>query len=107
MTNTELKQIPFEVFLKIAYYVDDVQTLRNLRQVSRSAKRALDHIKPLKMYQLTKLFVVIDNDSCKVYDNEIEARDVVDRIKYGPNLLLDTPDPSVIQVLRKDILNKK
>jgi hypothetical protein len=49
--------LPFEVFLQIAFYVDDVATFRSLREVCHAAKRACEHLKPWKKDQFSLLYI--------------------------------------------------
>lgn len=61
--------LPFEVFLRIGYHVDDLETLRALRAICRSAWRACEHLKPLKQYQFTPLYLEFDGwDRWSVHD---------------------------------------
>ena len=50
----------FEVFLRIGYFVDNVETFRALRGVCHQAKRACEHLKTLKQYQFTMLYLEYD-----------------------------------------------
>jgi hypothetical protein len=104
----ELIQIPLEVFIKIAYFVDNVNTLRSLRQVCKSAKKACEHVKTLKLYQFQRLYIVGDGNNWKIFDNETLAKDFLTYVlQVGNRQLLACDDikHSCFSVQRQDILS--
>ena len=87
--------VPFEVFMKIAYFIDDGNTYQQFSLVCKRANKGCMHVKSLKQWQWTKLFVVVGKGQCNVYDSEETAKSVVEDKKHRPELAIATQEAQI------------
>jgi hypothetical protein len=63
---------PFEVFLRIGFYINDETTFKIFRQICKASKRAYIHLKSLKDYQFSLIYLEFDGfDRWSVHDPKL------------------------------------